>query len=65
MTQNSNHAETAKQRRARRALERQLAYQRVKSAKARGHEQEYVEAMRVRSARVREKLERADRKSVV
>jgi SAM-dependent methyltransferase len=50
--------ETALRRRARRALERQLAYQRAKSAKAAGHEQEYVEAMRVRSARVREKLER-------
>lgn len=50
--------ETATQRRARRALERQLAYQRAKAARARGHEREYVEAMRRRSARVREKLER-------
>jgi SAM-dependent methyltransferase len=58
MKETSNHAETAKQRRARRALERQLKYQRVKAAKARGHEQDYVEAMRKRSARVREKLER-------
>jgi SAM-dependent methyltransferase len=46
------------QRRARRALERQLAYQRVKAARAAGHEDEYVEAMRVRSAVVRAKLER-------
>ncbi len=58
MRQNSNHPETALHRRARRALERQLAYQRAKAQKARGHEAEYVEAMRVRSARVREKLER-------
>jgi len=58
MTERSDHAETAVQRRARRALERQLAYQRAKAEKARGREAEYVEAMRVRSARVREKLER-------
>ncbi|MEA2424519.1 MAG: hypothetical protein QOH13_929 [Thermoleophilaceae bacterium] len=50
--------ETAKQRRARRARERQLDYQRAKAAKARGHEADYAEAMRQRSARVREKLER-------
>ena len=58
MNERADHTETALQRRARRALERQLAYQRAKAAKARGHEAEYVEAMRVRSARVREKLER-------
>src|ERR1044072_3573775 len=58
MNERTNHTETALQRRARRALERQLAYQRAKGGKARGHEAEYVEAMRVRSARVREKLER-------
>ncbi|HEY0171065.1 MAG TPA: methyltransferase domain-containing protein [Pyrinomonadaceae bacterium] len=58
MKESHAHAETALQRRARRALERQLAYQRAKAAKARGHEQDYVEAMRARSARVREKLER-------
>jgi SAM-dependent methyltransferase len=58
MTEHANHTETALHRRARRALERQLAYQRAKAAKAKGREQEYVEAMRVRSARVREKLER-------
>ena len=58
MTKHSNHAETALRRRARRALERQLAYQRAKAARARGHEEEYVEAMRKRSARVRERLER-------
>lgn len=51
-------AGTAKQRRARRALERQLEYQRAKAARARGHEADYEAAMRLRSARVREKLER-------
>jgi SAM-dependent methyltransferase len=61
MTEHSGRAETAKQRRARRALERQLAYQHAKAHKARGREQEYVEAMRLRSARVREKLERSGR----
>jgi len=50
--------ETTLQRRARRALERQLAYQRAKARQVRGHEAEHVEAMRVRSARVRERLER-------
>jgi SAM-dependent methyltransferase len=54
----SADGETALQRRARRALERQLAYQRTKAAKAAGHEPEYVEAMRARSARVRATLER-------
>jgi SAM-dependent methyltransferase len=58
MSESPARSETALQRRARRALERQLAYQRAKAAKAAGHEQEYVEAMRARSARVREKLER-------
>jgi SAM-dependent methyltransferase len=58
MQRHSQHGETALQRRARRALERQLAYQRAKALKAAGHEQEYVEVMRKRSARVREKLER-------
>ncbi|HEX7957479.1 MAG TPA: class I SAM-dependent methyltransferase [Pyrinomonadaceae bacterium] len=58
MAGNSEHVETPKRRRARRALERQLAYQRAKAARARGREAEYVEAMRARSARVREKLER-------
>ena len=58
MPRRSEHTETALRRRARRALERQLAYQRGKAARAKGHEQDYVEAMRVRSARVREKLER-------
>ncbi len=47
----------AKRRRARRALERQLAYQRAKSARAAGHEDEYVAAMRARSSRVRARLE--------
>ncbi len=58
MSEQNGHAETARQRRARRALERQLDYQRAKAARARGHEADYVEAMRRRSARVREKLER-------
>ena len=57
MAERNGQAETAKRRRARRALERQLDYQRAKAARARGHEQDYVEAMRQRSARVREKLE--------
>jgi SAM-dependent methyltransferase len=48
---------TALKRRARRALERQLAYQEGKARKARGHEAEYVEGMRQRSARVRALLE--------
>lgn len=43
--------------RARRALERQLAYQRAKAAHVAGREGEYVEAMRVHSARVRARLE--------
>lgn len=47
----------AKQTRARRALERQLAYQRAKSARATGREDEYVAAMRARSAVVRAQLE--------
>lgn len=49
--------ETATQRRARRALERQLAYQRVKARGVVGHEDDYVAAMRARSARVRAILE--------
>ena len=44
-------------RRAGRALERQLEYQRAKSRHARGREGEFVEAMRRRSARVRGVLE--------
>jgi SAM-dependent methyltransferase len=58
MSERNGHGETARRRRARRALERQLDYQRAKAARARGHEADYVEAMRQRSARVREKLER-------
>jgi SAM-dependent methyltransferase len=58
MTERNGHAETAKRRRARRALERQLDYQHAKAARARGYEADYVEAMRQRAARVREKLER-------
>lgn len=44
-------------RRAARALERQLAYQREKSRRARGHEADYVAAMRRRAERVRARLE--------
>jgi len=58
MTDPAASRETAKQRRARRARERQLDYQRAKAASARGHEAQYVEAMRARSARVRGRLER-------
>ena len=58
MPAQNRHAETARQRRARRAHERQLEYQRTKAAMARGHEADYIAAMRQRSARVREKLER-------
>ncbi|MDP1849484.1 MAG: class I SAM-dependent methyltransferase [Solirubrobacteraceae bacterium] len=58
MTGQNRHGETAKQRRARRARERQLDYQRAKAARARGHEADYEAAMRLRSARVRAKLER-------
>lgn len=58
MTEHTPHADLAKQRRARRARERQLDYQRAKAAKVRGREAEYIVAMGQRSARVREKLER-------
>lgn len=44
-------------RRARRALDRQLEYQRRKAASIRGHEQELIERMIRRSREVREKLE--------
>ena len=43
---------------ARRALERQLAYQQRKAAQLRGHEDEIVLAMKAASRRVRELLER-------
>src|SRR5262249_54138449 len=43
-------------RRARRALERQLAYQRAKAQRV-GHEEEYITSMRARSMHVRELLE--------
>jgi SAM-dependent methyltransferase len=43
--------------RARRALERQLAYQRAKAASVAGREGEYAGAMRARSAQVRARLE--------
>lgn len=44
------------QRRAQRALERQLDYQRSKAERLRGHEAETMAAMAERSARVRDKL---------
>jgi SAM-dependent methyltransferase len=47
----------ARRRRARRALERQLEYQRAKAEKARGREAEIIDAMRRHSARVRALLE--------
>lgn len=56
-TTKQKNGESALQARARRALERQLAYQQAKAQKASGHEDEYVAAMRVRSARVRARLE--------
>lgn len=56
-TTRQTNGTTALHRRARRALERQLAYQKVKSRKIAGHEDEYVAAMRARSARVRALLE--------
>jgi len=49
--------EGARLRRARRALERQLAYQRAKAEKARGREAEIIEAMRRHSSRVRALVE--------
>lgn len=56
-TRDGEHVDAATRRRAGRALERQLAYQREKSARARGHEAEYVAAMQQRAARVRAMLE--------
>jgi len=50
-------AERARVRRARRALERQLEYQRAKAEKARGRESEIIDAMRRHSSRVRALLE--------
>src|SRR5205085_10061459 len=57
MTRQSGLTETARAARARRALERHSAYQRAKALRAAGHEDEYVAAMRARSARVRARLE--------
>jgi SAM-dependent methyltransferase len=56
-TRNGEPVDGALRRRAGRALERQLAYQREKSRRARGHEADYVAAMQRRSARVRALLE--------
>jgi SAM-dependent methyltransferase len=49
---------TFSRRRARRALERQLAYQEAKAQAIRGHEGEIVRTMMQASLRVRERLER-------
>ena len=48
--------ETGLQRRARRALERQLDYQRCKAERVRGHEAEVIAGMVERSVSVRKKL---------
>jgi SAM-dependent methyltransferase len=48
----------SRKRQAQRALQRQLDYQREKSLAARGHEQEYIEAMCEHVAEVRAKIER-------
>jgi SAM-dependent methyltransferase len=48
---------TALHRRARRALERQLSYQRAKARKAAGYEDDYIAAMQSRSSLVRARLE--------
>ena len=52
-----NWREKTRQRLARRALERQLAYQQRKAQHVRGHEEEMIAAMRRSSGRVRELLE--------
>ena len=49
--------EKTRQKLARRALERQLAYQQGKAQHVRGHEEEVIAAMKRSSARVRELLE--------
>ena len=48
----------ALERRAQRALERQLAYQRAKAERVRGHEVELMASMAARSAEVRARLDR-------
>lgn len=48
----------SRKRRAQRALQRQLDYQREKSLAVRGHEQGVIDAMREHAAQVREKIER-------
>lgn len=48
---------STRRRQARRALERQLDYQRQKSRRARGHEDDYAEAMTRHAAEVRRKIE--------
>jgi SAM-dependent methyltransferase len=54
---NGDAGESGLHRRARRALERQLFYQKAKARKAVGHEDDYIAAMRTRSAHVRSLLE--------
>lgn len=56
--EDEGRAARALRERARRALSRQLDYQRRKSERARGHEEEYVTGMCARSARARALLER-------
>lgn len=53
MTTTQTRSPGRARRRAARALERQLAYQRQKSRHARGREEDFIEAMRRRSARAR------------
>jgi len=48
-------------RRAKRALDRQLAYQRDKVLKLRGHEQSVIDSMIRHSRQVREKLKQVFR----
>jgi SAM-dependent methyltransferase len=54
-----SHKRRALEWRARRALERQLDYQRAKSLAAKGHEQEFVAAMKSQANYVRSLLETA------
>ena len=56
-TTHAPRRESARERQARRALERQLAYQESKSRRAKGHEEAYIASMSQASARVRAKVE--------
>ena len=55
---NGGRRESSRSKLARRALERQLAYQKKKAVHLRGHEDEVIAAMQKSSRRVRELLER-------